>query len=556
MSALEIVDVGWSTTIQDAGRAGRAAIGVPPSGALDGATRDLLNRLVGNPPDAATLETAGRLRVRAIGPCTVAMSSELAPRAVNDGDVVTVDPANGDLWGYVAARGGFDVPAVLGSRSQDTLSRLGPPALTAGQRLPIGRDPGTPVIVDQAAVVERRARAATVWPGPRLDWFAADAMQQLVTTDWTVSADVSRIGVRLDGPPLRRIVEDELPSEGLITGAIQVPPDGRPVVMLADHPTTGGYPSSLWSIRRACASLPSVAPVRRCDSGFIRWLAGTTRLGVRTHDRPSPLRHLHGALPSGRGEPDACHRARPVSSETKMWNLTGARLHLRPYSDPLFDVAVPAVASPTGPRLAGKYGIGLLSIGATQAVGFDVLGLHWDVMEERAETFGTTADRSQWRLVGLMHIAETKAQAEKDVEYGIRDWFDYFQHTAAFPQMDVSQASAAGEMIEFVNSSGLGSIGTADMACEQIERLQKQSGGCGCYMTLCHEWANPEVTKRSYELIAQRVFPEFQGHAAQTRAAKERARAGRERLAERNLQAVQDMVDKHEAELAGKLGPS
>ena len=94
-----------------------------------------------------------------------------------------------------------------------------------------------------------------------------------------------------------------------------------------------------------------------------------------------------------------------------MWNLTDARLHLRPYSNPLFDVAVPAVASPSGPRLAGKYGIGLLSIGATQAAGFDVLGLHWDVMEERAATFGTVADRSKWRLVGLMHIAETKEQA-------------------------------------------------------------------------------------------------------------------------------------------------
>ena len=116
-----------------------------------------------------------------------------------------------------------------------------------------------------------------------------------------------------------------------------------------------------------------------------------------------------------------------------------------------------------------------------------------------------------------MHIAETKAQAEKDVEYGIREWFDYFQHTAAFPQMAVSPATAVGELIEFVNGSGLGSIGTVDMACEQIERLQKQSGGFGCYLTLAHEWANPEATKRSYELIAQRVFPEFQGHAAQTR---------------------------------------
>ena len=103
----------------------------------------------------------------------------------------------------------------------------------------------------------------------------------------------------------------------------------------------------------------------------------------------------------------------PVSSQTKAWNLVDARLHLRPYSNPLFDVAVPAVASPSGPRLAGRYGIGLLSIGATQSEGFDLLGLHWDVMEERAAKFGTVADRTQWRLVGMMHIAETKEQATR-----------------------------------------------------------------------------------------------------------------------------------------------
>ena len=153
-----------------------------------------------------------------------------------------------------------------------------------------------------------------------------------------------------------------------------------------------------------------------------------------------------------------------------------------------------------------------------------------------------------------MHIAETEEQAAKDVEYGIRQWFDYFQHTAAFPQMSVGDADAAREMIAFVNDSGLGSIGTPEMACEQIERLQKQSGGFGCYMTLCHEWANPAATRRSYELIAQRVFPEFQGQSSSTLAAKERARADREQLAERNMQAVTDMVEKHQRELAEKGG--
>jgi limonene 1,2-monooxygenase len=242
----------------------------------------------------------------------------------------------------------------------------------------------------------------------------------------------------------------------------------------------------------------------------------------------------------------------PVNSTTKMWNLVDARLHLRPYSNPLFDVGVPAVASPTGPRLAGKHGIGLLSIGATQSEGFDVLGLHWDVMEERAATFGTKADRNQWRLVGLMHIAETKEQAYENVAYGIEQWFDYFQHTAAFPQMSVGDGDNVRAMIDFVNESGLGSIGTVDMACEQIDRLVKQSGGFGCYMQLAHEWANPEATNKSYELISRHVFPQFQGQDYSTLHAKQRARDGREHLAERNLKAVEDMVAKHAEEMAAK----
>jgi limonene 1,2-monooxygenase len=116
----------------------------------------------------------------------------------------------------------------------------------------------------------------------------------------------------------------------------------------------------------------------------------------------------------------------------------------------------------------------------------------------------------------------------------------------------VGDSNAAREAIEFVNASGLGSIGTADDACEQIERLQKQSGGFGCYMTLAHEWANPQATLRSYELIAQYVFPQFQGQDWSTLNAKQRARSGREHLAERNMQAVTDMIAKHEAELAAK----
>ena len=243
----------------------------------------------------------------------------------------------------------------------------------------------------------------------------------------------------------------------------------------------------------------------------------------------------------------------PVTFKNDRWDLRGARLHLRPYSQPLFDLAVAAVASPSGPRLAGKHGLGLLSIGATQAAGFDLLALHWDVMEERAATFGSTVSRDAWRLVGLCHIAETKEQAYKEVEYGIVQWFDYFQHTAAFPQMAVGDGQVPREMIDFVNQSGLGAIATPDECSVQIDRLMKQSnGGFGAYLALAHEWANPEATKKSFELIARHVMPQFQGQSWSTLLAKSRAVAARPELADESLRAVEAMTAKHQAELAAK----
>jgi limonene 1,2-monooxygenase len=242
----------------------------------------------------------------------------------------------------------------------------------------------------------------------------------------------------------------------------------------------------------------------------------------------------------------------PVTFKNDRWDLREARLHLRPYSDPLFDVAVAAVASPIGPQLAGKHGIGLLSVGATQAVGFDALAMHWDVMEERAARFGSSVDRSKWRLVGLMHIAETREQAYRDVEYGIEQWFHYFQSVAAFPQMAVGGTNVR-EMIDFVNDSGLGSIGTVDDAVGQIDRLAKQSnGGFGCYMLLAHEWANPVATHRSYELIAKHVAPQFQGQAWSTLQAKARAEASRPELAEAHMKAVEIVTARYQAEVSGQ----
>ena len=243
----------------------------------------------------------------------------------------------------------------------------------------------------------------------------------------------------------------------------------------------------------------------------------------------------------------------PVTFRNDRWDLHDARLHLRPYTSPHPEIAIAAVASPSGPRLAGRYGLGLLSVGATTAAGFDVLGLHWDVMEERSAHYGTTVDRDAWRLVGLMHLADSEKQAYDDVAHGIEAWFDYFQHTAAFPQMSVGDGSSVREFIDFVNESGLGTIGTPDQAVEQIERLLKQSsGGFGAYLQLAHDWAPPAAKFRSYELFARHVAPHFQGHRTPTLDAKARARAVREELAQSNLAAVEAATAKYQSELEAK----
>lgn len=240
----------------------------------------------------------------------------------------------------------------------------------------------------------------------------------------------------------------------------------------------------------------------------------------------------------------------PVTFQNERWTIQEGRLHLRPYSN--FDIATAAVASPTGPKLAGKHGTGLISIGATTAAGFDALALHWDVLEAEAAHYGHVADRSKWRLVGLCHIADTKEQARRDVEYGIEHWFHYFQEIAAFPQMAMPGANAR-EMIDFINDTGFGAIGTPEMCRAQIDRLWKQSnGGFGAYLLLGHNWANFEATKKSYELIAREVFPHFQGQHQSTMQAAMRAQKMRPDLAAVHAKAVETAGSLYAAEKAAR----
>ncbi len=241
-----------------------------------------------------------------------------------------------------------------------------------------------------------------------------------------------------------------------------------------------------------------------------------------------------------------------VSAKTATHQLYDARLQLAPYSDGGIPLAVAAVASPTGARLAGKHGIGLLSIGATLTIeGFDALAYHWGIVEERAKAFGTRVDRSNWSLVGPMHIAETDEQARADVKFGIEPWFRYFQKVAAFPQMTMP-GDRLDEMIDMINENGAGVIGTPERAREQVQRLWDQSGGFGCMLQMGHEWANPAATRRSAELFAAEVMPHFQGQAQPTLDAATRAGQMRDDLAATQLQAIEHMTKKYEDELNAK----
>ncbi|MCF0096459.1 biotin-dependent carboxyltransferase family protein [Micromonospora sp. MH99] len=256
-AAIEVLRAGALTTVQDLGRPGWAHLGVPRSGALDPTALRLANRLVGNAEQAAGLEiTLTGCTLRLTHAATVAITgAEVAVRAgdrpgdtgrpltVPAGTVLRVGPARRGVRSWLAVAGGIDVPQVLGSRATDTLAGLGPPVLRDGDRLPLGVPLAEPAPVDvtvgPAPATELRL---SVRLGPRDDWFTSSALDLLFGTAYTVSPVSNRVGARLAGAALPRAVAGELPSEGIVLGAVQVPADGQPLIFLADHPTTGGYP--------------------------------------------------------------------------------------------------------------------------------------------------------------------------------------------------------------------------------------------------------------------------------------------------------------------------
>ena len=250
--ALTVLATGPLTTVQDDGRPGQAALGIGRSGACDRASAALANRLVGNPADAAVLEvTFGGLAVRAESDLLVVTTGarcpgapHAAPTLLRRGQELRLGAPAAGLRTYLAVRGGIDVPPVLGSRTTDVLAGLGPAVVAVGDVLPVGEPTAPPPVVDVAPVADPPDGEVTVavLPGPRADWFGDAGWAALTGQAWSVTSESNRVGLRLDGAPLDRLREGELPSEGMVRGALQVPPSGTPVLFLADHPVTGGYP--------------------------------------------------------------------------------------------------------------------------------------------------------------------------------------------------------------------------------------------------------------------------------------------------------------------------
>ncbi len=256
--ALEVLETGPLASVQDLGRPGLAALGVGCSGAADVPALRLANRLLGNPEGAAAIEvTLGGLVVRAHGDQLVTVTGAPTPATIEerpvghaavcrlpDGATLRLQVPPAGLRSYLGVRGGVTVEPVLGSRSTDTLSGVGPRRLSPGDVLPLGPALTRTPLVDLAPVAHPTNEPITlrVRPGPREDWFTEDSRRALLEGTWTVSSESDRVGMRLTGPRLERAREGELPSEGMTLGSLQVPPSGQPTLFLADHPVTGGYP--------------------------------------------------------------------------------------------------------------------------------------------------------------------------------------------------------------------------------------------------------------------------------------------------------------------------
>ncbi|HYZ98623.1 MAG TPA: LLM class flavin-dependent oxidoreductase [Acidimicrobiales bacterium] len=248
----------------------------------------------------------------------------------------------------------------------------------------------------------------------------------------------------------------------------------------------------------------------------------------------------------------------PVDRQTDWFTMRDARLQVRPYTSPHPEVAVAAMVTPSGPRLAGQQDVSLVSLSMSVAEGFAAIGQAWGVVEEQAQQHGRPApDRRTWRVLGAMHLAETRDQAIDDCTHGLQDFANYFGGAAGFVPLAANvdgKPKTPRDLAEAYADSGQAVIGTPDDAIAYIERLLDQSGGFGTFLLLGHDWADPDRTLASYRLFAREVMPYFQGQLASPRASHDWAIAKRNELFGRAGQAMLNAITSHVEEKSATDG--
>jgi len=243
-------------------------------------------------------------------------------------------------------------------------------------------------------------------------------------------------------------------------------------------------------------------------------------------------------------------RGEVVTEKTDWFDLRDAKLHLTPYSRPHLEVAVAASVTPSGPRTAGRYGISMLSPAATTQGGFNALAYHWGMVEETAAEHGQSVARDRWRVAGWCHVAETREQARRDVMVGLADFLYYFQKVVALP--GIPETGSPEECLDAMVNLGVAVVGTPDDMIAQIARLEEQSGGFGAFLSISHDWANREATRRSYELISRYVMPRFQDASAFSTRSMEWVQANRMPFLGAATQGVMEAIQKDAAERSAK----
>jgi limonene 1,2-monooxygenase len=237
-----------------------------------------------------------------------------------------------------------------------------------------------------------------------------------------------------------------------------------------------------------------------------------------------------------------------VTEKTEWYNLVKARAHLAPYTKPYPEVVVASAVSPSGGRAAGKLDLGMLCVAATNANGFDALGTNWAIACDIAKEHGRTMDRGRLRLVGPVHIAETREQARANVKWGLAKWQGYFARLNPL----APTGPAGGDPVDMMIESGQAVIGTPDDAIAQINRLRSQQGEFGAFLQLAHNWATWDNTIKSYQLWAEHVAPVFKAANTSRQASFDYTMANAQEFMGKAMQAAGAMIQKHADEQEAK----